>query len=402
MFCIHCGAKCPDQAQYCASCGQKLVSVNETEGKETQKNVRQEQTPKRVNPVGKWVLFGAIALTVLFVAAIIMTIALPKITGKKNSEDGRITASNDSDSYSASDTEKLSDSDLIFIPQQKVNGGAPIEAGAKDLFYDEEDILLDGTYIKSAEAQTLETLSGIEEYGVFIKFNKKGTKIFRKATGAMIGEELCVIFNGEVISVPRVTSEITDGEAVISGFKELEDAEKLASVVSKQNGSNKKINIWKIFAIVFGCGILAVALICIFWRNRKLRSAGKIVNRKRKYVEEAQEFILVLADLSIVAKKLQELSYQEMKVAVNSGDNHSFHFSCARYNWDARLYIKGNEGDKTIYCFEFLNWQQNGSIPIGELYMNLLLTAIEKMFLSIDPDTQVQTRLLEVKTRHGL
>lgn len=189
---------------------------------------------KRVKSAGKGALFGAIALIVLFVATIILSITLPTMILKRNNEDGRITTSNDSDSYPASDTEQLSASDLKFIPAQKINGGDVTEAVAEDPVYDEEDILLDGTYIESAEAQTLEAPDGTK-YVVSVKFNDEGAEIFRKATKEMAQSQewMCVLFNGEVISIPTVTSEIADGKAVISGFMEFEEAEKLAAVVSK-------------------------------------------------------------------------------------------------------------------------------------------------------------------------
>lgn len=159
--------------------------------------------------------------------------------------------------------------------------------------------------------------------------------------------------------------------------------------------------IYTIFLIACFCGAAAL-FIYLFRREKKLRSDGKMIHRKRGFVEEAEEFTLSLNNPAAVAEKLRKLSYQEMKVTMSSDrDNQSFHFSCSRCSWNARLFIKENTEGRITYCFEFLNWQQKGSTVVGDLCMNLLLTAIEKMFLELDPQTEVQTHLLETKTKHS-
>lgn len=157
-----------------------------------------------------------------------------------------------------------------------------------------------------------------------------------------------------------------------------------------------------ILLLVVCGGAFAAYLIFLFQRDKKLFNSEKIIYRKRRFAEEAEEFILTLTDASLVAKKLRELSYQEMKVDVNSKGDQEFFFSCARGGWYARLFLKGSEGDKVIYCFEFLNWQVNNGAPVGDLYMNMLLTAVEKVFVSLDPHTEVRMRLMETTTKHNI
>ena len=154
-----------------------------------------------------------------------------------------------------------------------------------------------------------------------------------------------------------------------------------------------------IIAIIGGFGLLTFLIVYAFRRDHKLQSEGKIVTRKRNFVEEATEFIL-LADSSSVAEELQKLPYPDMKLSMNArSDGKSFDFFCPRWNWKARLFLKDTEGDKAVYCFEFLEWKVNGSMTIGDVYMNMLLTGVEKMFLSLDPHTQVQTRLIGTKIK---
>lgn len=404
MFCINCGAECPNQAKFCANCGQNLVGINDTDSKETLENATEElqkaketiSIPKRAKPIGKIALFGVIILTALSVAAIVLFM----IFFKKNDDN-------------AQKIYNVSASEFVFIAYDKLyERNGIVEDGVKDVIYEEDDILLDGTYIESADAQIEENpLSGDKVgYMVSVKFNKEGMKIFRKITGDMAPsqEPLCVLYCHRLISSPRVTSEIKDGKAVISGLQSLEEAEEIAAVLSKQKGGHKTERraidmdaAFKLFMVI-GCGAFAVYLVYLFQRDKRLFNSGKIIYRKRKFAEEAEEFILTLTDSSLVAKKLRKLSYQEMKVVMNSKGDQEFFFSNSRCRWKARLFLKGSEGEKVIYCFEFLNWQVNNGAPIGDLYMNMLLTAVEKVFLSLDPHTEVKMRLLETTTKHNI
>lgn len=153
-----------------------------------------------------------------------------------------------------------------------------------------------------------------------------------------------------------------------------------------------------------GTTILAVLiggalLFYMFYRHHKLVSDGKVIERGRNFVEQAEDFILTLEAPAQVVERIRALPYAEMKVSMRmEGNGQSFLFSGS--NWSAKLYRKNDEAEKAVYSFQYLQWKTyNGSIQYED-HMNMLLTAIEKMFLSIDPNTKVKTRLLETKTRH--
>lgn len=67
--------------------------------------------------------------------------------------------------------------------------------------------------------------------------------------------------------------------------------------------------------------------------------------------------------------------------------------------WNALLYCTGASNGRMTYWFRFTSWGTLDYGVIGEVQMNMLLTAIEKLFLSIDPNTQVQTSFLGTKPR---
>lgn len=137
----------------------------------------------------------------------------------------------------------------------------------------------------------------------------------------------------------------------------------------------------------------------IYQRHQKLIDSGKIISRTHDFVEKAEDFVLTLDDPGEVTRRLQEISYVEMKASMRI-ENGGRSFQFTGNTWSAKLYRKNDEDGKSVYSFQYLNWKtHNGGIMYGD-HMNMLLTAIEKMFLSIDPNTKVKTRLLETKTSH--
>ena len=92
-----------------------------------------------------------------------------------------------------------------------------------------------GKDVKTAEATTQQNeVTKKKEYVVSLKFKSKGTKSFANATAAAAPSEkvIYIVYDGKVISSPAVQSEISNGEAVISGsFKTYDSAEELASMI---------------------------------------------------------------------------------------------------------------------------------------------------------------------------
>ncbi len=137
----------------------------------------------------------------------------------------------------------------------------------------------------------------------------------------------------------------------------------------------------------------------MYQRHKKLVDSGKVIDRERNFVEKAEDFIVSSEAPGEVQKRIQALPYAEMKASLRTeGSGQSFLFTGS--TWSARLYRKNDETGKAIYSFQYLNWKTHNGGIMYEDHMNMLLTSIEKMFLSIDPGTQVKTRLLETKTSH--
>ncbi len=94
------------------------------------------------------------------------------------------------------------------------------------------EVVLTGTDIAKAEAIMQQAQSGVgKENVVALTLNEAGKGKFATATRASIGQQIAIVYDGEVISAPSVSVPITDGQAVITGMNTFEDANQLASTI---------------------------------------------------------------------------------------------------------------------------------------------------------------------------
>ena len=94
-------------------------------------------------------------------------------------------------------------------------------------------IVLTGTDVKNAEAGQITDEMKNNQYAVQLTLTSEGTKKFSDATtkAYQSGESIGIYYDGEFVSVPNVNSPIPNGEASITGMKDFEEAEKLASTI---------------------------------------------------------------------------------------------------------------------------------------------------------------------------
>ncbi len=94
-------------------------------------------------------------------------------------------------------------------------------------------VVLTGTDIKSAEAQTYsDQTTNAAKNIVSLELTKEGTEKFAVATKEAAGKEsIGIYYDGAFVSVPNVNTEIADGRAMIEGSMSFEEAEKLASTI---------------------------------------------------------------------------------------------------------------------------------------------------------------------------
>ena len=144
-----------------------------------------------------------------------------------------------------------------------------------EIDYDSPTVWLEGDDVESASAgTTTDSTTGATEYVVNLVFTDEAAEVFAEVTETYLDETVYILYDGEIISAPTVESTITDGNCVIEGMEDYEEASTLAStirignlsltlehisskVVSAKLGSNAVRN-----ALI--AGFIAIALIIIF------------------------------------------------------------------------------------------------------------------------------------------
>lgn len=132
---------------------------------------------------------------------------------------------------------------LYFIKEKDSDGnpnygldtsGHYVLAKSMDELKEEGFVVLTGTDIKSAKSGSYQdSTTGANENVVQLSMTKEGTEKFAEATKAAkeAKETIAIYYDGELISVPSVNAEITDGQAIIEGNMSYEEAEQLASTI---------------------------------------------------------------------------------------------------------------------------------------------------------------------------
>ncbi len=93
------------------------------------------------------------------------------------------------------------------------------------------EVLLDGSYIESAEAGVISE-NGSTQYVVSLKFNDEGAELFKEATTTYLNQTISIWMDDTMLSYPTVNSVISDGSAQISGNFTAEEATALASKIN--------------------------------------------------------------------------------------------------------------------------------------------------------------------------
>ena len=94
------------------------------------------------------------------------------------------------------------------------------------------EVVLSGSDVKSAQAQTQQnSTTKNNEYVVALELTDEGAEKFAKATEENLGKQIAIVYDGETISAPVVNSVIENGQAVIEGMADYEEADTLASTI---------------------------------------------------------------------------------------------------------------------------------------------------------------------------
>ena len=117
------------------------------------------------------------------------------------------------------DSDALANQDVWFIGQD----------GAK---YHMGKVLVTGDMIKKATAVFQTSTTSVGGWEISFDLTKDGSGVFGDVTTQLVGKQLAIILDNEVISAPTVDSPITNGSGVITGSFTEQRAKDLATVLN--------------------------------------------------------------------------------------------------------------------------------------------------------------------------
>ncbi len=156
--------------------------------------------------------------------------------------------------------------------------------------------------------------------------------------------------------------------------------------------------------------VIAVVIIFIVvvgisaWSKSRLMSQGKIIKRANDFMEYAEIFTVRPITNEEFATALRSLNLKEagVKFSGNTGNVEFVPANKLNTFYVARLQCLEQNPERSVYRFEFLSWEvSHGSATYGDM-MNILLTLVEKMFVSLDPQAQVSTVKIATKTKRSI
>ncbi len=157
---------------------------------------------------------------------------------------------------------------------------------------------------------------------------------------------------------------------------------------------------WWVFLLIAGAIIIGVAIGLKKGNEiKQLRSEGKIVVRNYRYAEKGEEFTSKIGNYVALKDQLEKLvTFCGMEG--NAGSRVDFKSA----NFSARLYkVDFDEGSGIgIFNFEFTSWKTERYGNVDDIKMNMLMTAVEKAFLELDPNTGVTSYDLDFKTKRSI
>lgn len=132
---------------------------------------------------------------------------------------------------------------------------------------------------------------------------------------------------------------------------------------------------------------------------KALQDEGKIIRRDIHYAEKGEEFTSKIGSCGALKQALETIG-----IPCAAEGNTATQILFSGTDFKARLYRKAFDEPSGIgvYRFEFTHWKTEGYSYANETGMNMLLTTVEKAFLSLDPNTGVSIYDLQFKTKHTL
>lgn len=135
--------------------------------------------------------------------------------------------------YFIAQTDAEGNENYSYIGQTQDNPTGYVLNKTIEELTEDGSIVLNGTDVETAKAGQSTNEMGNRENVVTLSMTEEGTKKFAEATkkAYAAGESIGIYYDGKFVSVPVVNTEITDGNAQITGMEDYQTAENIASTI---------------------------------------------------------------------------------------------------------------------------------------------------------------------------
>ena len=150
--------------------------------------------------------------------------------------------------------------------------------------------------------------------------------------------------------------------------------------------------------ILIFVAIIAIFVVFFKKRNEKLMSEGKIIQRKTSFWEEAEYFI-TSSTFNDIAYSVKSTDLSDCKVSIEFDSENRLILFKSSYSWNAAIQFQDSLNGKNLFKFSFPAYRTRNGVPYRIDTMNVMQTAVEKILLSLDPQTTVETHRIKYNTK---
>lgn len=156
------------------------------------------------------------------------------------------------------------------------------------------------------------------------------------------------------------------------------------------------------FIVLFIAVLVIVAVVAgkkSYDNGKRLAEEGKISARKGTFYED-KEIFTTTASYEEIRQKIKEADLADTKADIQFDfEGRKTIFFQSSDAWNAVLEQCEEKEGANLFQFYFPAWRTSRNGIVNTMSMNVLVTAIEKIILSLDPSATVESHKMQIKTK---
>lgn len=153
-----------------------------------------------------------------------------------------------------------------------------------------------------------------------------------------------------------------------------------------------------VLMILLIAGIIVAVVVIGQKRGKKLLAEGKIVKRQGSFWEYSELFTTT-ATYEQIVDAVKQTDFSDCQATAEYYDAEKTILFKSSHAWNATVTFKGTSEGKNQLDFRFSAYRTRKGIPYRVDTMNIMETAIEKIVLSIDSQTTVESHRMKLTVK---